>query len=141
MGKRSTVTGYWREQGATNSSSSSLSGPSPRVMQSMLRVAFDGTVAVAAIPGLVLPAGCRVLNALPTGETTGTVDIGTAADPDGFGAAIDTATVVPVTTGALIGTLLLVDTPVHAGDNTAGVADTVVYLTVVMDDDATSRNN
>jgi len=141
MGKRSTVTGYWREQGATSSSSSKLTGPSPRVMQSMLRVAFDGSVAVAAIPGLVLPAGCRVLAATADGQTTGTVDIGTAADPNGFAAALDTATNVPVTAGDLIGTLLAADTPVHAGDNTTGVADTVVYLTVVMDDDATERAN
>ena len=136
MGKRSTVTGYWREQGGTNSSSSKLTGPSPRVMTSLLKVEFDASVAVADIPRVILPSGSRVLSARSTGNASaGTVAVRTSVDPDGFAVGIAASTVADQATGALIGTLLTADTQVQAGDNTAGAGTAVIYLEVAMDDD------
>ncbi len=82
---------------------------------------FDGDVFAAAdfIKIGVLPAGARVLDAGFTspdlGGSTGTFTLGTVADPDGYLGTVDPggqAAGLMASTGALIGTQVVVDTDV-----------------------------
>lgn len=145
MGKRSTITGYWRQRGATASSSSSSTGPTPAVMTSVLRISFDPTAATAA-QGVTIPAGARVIGLQTDGGGTGgispTIDIGTATDDDAFGAEVpaDSAqnlTIGATTAGVSFGTILASDEEVWAGVGaSAATGGTVVALIHwIMDDD------
>ena len=141
MGRRSTIAGYWRARGATSASSSRLTGPTPGVVAFNVKVEFDATQASTTGTGVYLPAGARVMSATSTGEASaGTVDVGTAADVDGFAAAIDADGVERQNTGALLGAALAADVEVTAGDNTGGGGTATVYLEVVMDDDGSIQD-
>ena len=150
MGIRSTITGYWRQRGATNSSSSKLPpiGPTPAVMPGVLRFSFDTAVATAA-QGLTVPAGARIIAIETDGGGAGitpTVDIGTAADDDGFAAELpsDSAQRLQVGSalaGVLFGTVLASDTEIYAGVGAAaGTGTLVVLVHWIMDDDGAVAN-
>ena len=65
MGRRSTITGYWRQAG----NSASLT-TTPAAVPSVVRFSFDPTAASAAT-GIVLPKGARVIGIDTDGGATG----------------------------------------------------------------------
>ena len=141
MGVRSTIAGYWRARGATSASSSKLTGPTPGVISFYVKVEFDATQANTTATGVYLPAGARIMKAASAGAgSAGTVDVGTAADPDGFASGIAADSVASQRTGALLGAVLAADVELTAGDNTGGGGTAVVYLEVLMDDDGSIQN-
>lgn len=152
MGKRSTVTGYWRARGATNSSSSSLTGPTPGVLPITLAVPVDPTAIAGTSTGKYLPLGAIVLGidvvSGHTGGTTPLLDIGLGADVDGLldGAAADADLSINVATattpGVSFGVALTADAEVVAGTGggTPGTGTSVAYITYTMDDDGSIQN-
>lgn len=145
MGKRSTITGYWRQAGNSVSTATT-----PAAVPSVVRISFDPTAASAAT-GVVLPKGARVIGIDTDGGATGgatpTIDIGTAGTSDAFVAEGDadgaaSLTVGAATTGASFGTVLTADTEVYAGVGASAAAGgtVVAYITWLMDDDGT-RND
>ena len=107
-------TGFLRQYGTNDKSAT------PAVFPAAITFSFDPTAA-SADTGKVLPAGCvpiAVLNVVPgaTGGTNPTVNIGTLADPDGFGSGVDADGYTGLNyTGALLGVPLTVNTPIYAG--------------------------
>lgn len=145
MGKRSTITGYWRQGGNAGSVVTT-----PAAVPSVVRFSFDPTAASAAT-GVVLPAGSRVIGIDTDGGATGgaapTIDIGTLAASDAFVAEGDadgaaSLTIGAATAGASFGAVLTADTEVYAGVGASAAAGgTVVCLmTWIMDDDG-KRND
>mgnify|MGYP001822334623 CR=1 FL=1 len=147
MGKRSTFAGYVRQRGATSASSSKLTGPSPGVVPHFVTVdVADASVADTTGTGVYLPAGCIVIGPAQfdgnvTGGTAPTVNLGTAADPDGYLAnqsATANAQVAYGSLGALAdGEPLAADTELTAGAGTGtpGTGGVVIRLQVLMTDD------
>ncbi len=133
---RTSQTGYLRQYGSAGKTAT------PAVFPAVITFSFDPTAA-SADTGKVLPAGCVVVacqlaQANATGGTNPTVDIGTQADPDGFGNELDAdAYTGPAFTGALLGTSILVDTPIYAGVGaSAATGGTCVgAVTYIMADD------
>lgn len=133
----STTKGYWRQTGTTE-----LGDATPAVFPAVITFSFDPTAA-SADTGKVLPAGCvviesRLAQANATGGTNPTVNIGTLADPDGFGSDLDAdAYTGPQYTGALLGTSILVNTPIYAGVGASAATGGVCVgsVTYVMADD------
>lgn len=136
---RSTTKGYWRQGG------NSMGSATPAAVPSILRFSFDPTAASAAT-GAVLPKGARVLGIQLDGGATGgvspTVDIGSLATADAFGAEVpaDSAqnlTIGATVAGASFGAVLAAQTEVYAGVGaSAATGGTVVGLiTWLMDDD------
>jgi len=147
MGKRTTTTGYWRGRGATNSSASKLTGPSPAVLPMIMAVPVNPVAAAGTATGKVLPRGAIVLGiAVVSGHTGGTtplLDIGLGAVNDALlnGAAADADLSVNVATatvpGVSFGVALTADAAITAGTGggTPGTGTSVAYITYTMDDD------
>lgn len=142
MGTRSTVTGYWRQNGNAASQVAT-----PAVYKAYIAVAFDPTAAAAGT-GKYLPKGAIPLGVTSLGGSTGgispTVDVqlagGTAAGlanelaSDAYGA--------EVVTGADLGAALTADTEIEAGvgGSAATGGTTTVLVSYLMQDDGV-RNN
>lgn len=157
MGKRSTVKGYWRAHGTTESQASKLTGPSPAVVPVVLALTgLDATLAGAGLlTGKYMPLGAIPLqvdiNGGGTGGTTPLVDVGlelgTPVD-DGLvnGVAVDgdSSTVLGATeAGSLLGTVIAENAEVTISDGggtnaTGGTFD--VFITYTFDDDG-KRND
>ena len=143
MGKRSTITGYWRQRG-TQDAGRAVSSGAPQVVTSMIKVTFDATQASTVSTGLWLPEGARVIRAYSTGEGgAGTVDVGnlTTSDVDAFASGIAASTVAEQITGAELGIPVAVGgAEISAGDNTGGTGTATIYLECVFDDDGSFAN-
>lgn len=147
MGKRTTTTGYWRARGATSSSSSKLTGPTPGVLPITLAVPVDPTQTAGTSTGKYLPLGAIVLGIdVVSGHTGGTaplLDIGLGADVDalvdGADATADLSLNVATATtpGVSFGVALTADAEVVAGTGggTPGTGTSIAYITYTMDDD------
>jgi len=130
MGKRSTITGYWRQRG---SGSESLG--TPAVFRAYVKVAVDPTAAVAGT-GAYLPAGAIPLGVTTLGGGTGgtapTIDVQLAGGTTAGLAnelSADTASVVEVQTGADLGVALTADTEIEAGVGaSAATGGTTTFL-------------
>lgn len=138
---RTTYNGYLRQRGTNSKLSSATPGVSLLALQCILS---DATAASAGtgkfLPKGARPIGVQNLDGGATGGTNPTVDIGTAADDDGFAAEMDADDVTAiVATGALLGTELTADTEVYAGVGasaaTGGSVSFAVYY--IMADDGT----
>lgn len=152
MGKRTTFKGYIRAAGATSSSSSKLTGPTPGVLPITLAVAVDPTAADGTGTGKYLPLGATVLGiAVVSGHTGGTtplLNIGLGADVDALldGAAADADLAIDVATattpGVSFGVALTADAEIVAGTGggTAGTGTSIAYITYVMEDDGSINN-
>lgn len=103
-------------------------GGSPATIPLALRVQFNPTQTSAALTtgdgkAATLPAGAIVIGALSLGGGTGgaspTVNIGTAADPNGFLGELPADAIAVSLDGALLGVLagaaLAADTPLYGG--------------------------
>lgn len=149
MGKRTTFTGYIRQAGATNSSSSSLTGPTPAVLLASVEVTFDPTLVNTTVTGVYLPAGAvpsfaKVTNAGATGGVTPTVDVGLVGTVDGIVAEgdADTASAAILTTGTALDTALTADTQITAGVGaSAATGGTVTARVFFYMTDNQGRNN
>lgn len=151
MGKRSTITGYWRGRGATESSSSKSTGPSAAVLPMTMAVVVDPTAADGTVTGKYLPAGAIVLGIdVVSGHTGGVtpllnigLDDGVTPDVDGLldGAAADADLSINVATattpGVSFGVALTVDAQISAGTGggTPGTGTSIAYITYTMSDD------
>lgn len=134
---KTTFGGYIRQTGANKNNTTAT--PAPLV--ACLVFSFDPTAASAGT-GTILPKGAiplyvQNLDGGATGGTDPTVDIGTAADSDGFAAELDAdARGAPAATGALLGVTLTADTEVYAGvgasAGTGGTVTAAIYY--VMED-------
>ena len=160
MGKRTTFAGYIRARGATSSSSSSLSGPTPGVVPITLAVPVDAAAADGSSTGYYVPAGAVINDiAIVSGHTGGTapllnigLDDGTTPDVDGLldGVVADAnvnahvAAVTPATgaLGVSFGVALTVDSEITAGKGggTPGTGASIAYITYVMTDDGSIQN-
>jgi hypothetical protein len=160
MGKRSTIWGYWRAAGATEASSSSLTGPTPAPVPVVLAITgLDATLAGAGLlTGKYMPLGAIPLrvdvNAGGTGGTTPLLDVGlelSTPDDDGLvnGVAVDAAggdssTALGSTeAGVLLGTVLTETAEVTISDGggtnaTGGTFD--LFITYSFDDDGSRAN-
>lgn len=146
MGKRSTITGYWRARGATEASASKSNGPSVGVLAITLAVTVDPAAAAGTATGKYLPAGSIVLRTdVISGHTGGTaplLDIGVTGTNDALvnGAAADAdVSVAPgdATAGANVGAAAAADIEIVAGTGggVAGTGTSVAYITYTMSDD------
>lgn len=147
MGKRSTITGYWRARGATNASSSKSTGPSPAVLPMVLQFTVDPAAAETTGLGIFLPLGAIVTNidivASHTGGITPLLNIGLGANPDALldGAVATTNLAINVATattpGVEFGVVQTVDAEITAGTGggTPGTLLNEVYMTYIMSDD------
>ena len=147
MGKRSTVTGYWRARGATSGSSGSITGPTPGVLPITQAVAVDPTAADGTGTGQYMPKGAIVLGIdVVSGHTGGAaplLNIGLGADVDALldGAAADADLSINVATattpGVSFGVALTADAEIVAGTGggTPGTGTSIAYITYVMEDD------
>jgi len=156
MGKRSTIKGYWRASGATESSGSSIPGPAVAVVPVVL--AIRGLSALLATPGQLtgkyLPVGAIPLrvevNSAATGGTAPLLDVGlelAAPDDDGLADAIpiaaDGAATMGALGGVLLGTVLTEQAEITISDGggvnaTGGTID--LYITYTFDDDGSLAN-
>lgn len=141
MGKRSTFTGYIRQRGATASSSSSLTGPTPAVSLLVTPdITFDATQASTTGTGVYLPAGAvptfaKVTGANSTGGAgTNTVDVGLAggnADALIAEGDADTQSAAILTSGTSLDVALTADAQITAGAGavaaTGGTVSVRVY--------------
>lgn len=113
--KPTTIGGYYRQIGELEKGAAT-----PAVFPGVITFSFDPTAA-SADTGKVLPSGCVPIACLAvqpnaTGGTNPTVDIGTAADPDGFANEMDADGYTGlVYTGALLGTAITTPTAIYAG--------------------------
>ena len=160
MGKRSTVTGYWRARGATEASSSRIPGPAAAVVPVILAIrGLDATLAAAGIlTGSFMPIGAIPLRvdvlAGGTGGTTPLLDVGLellTPDDDGLadGVAVDAAGGSSSTdlgsteAGALLGTVLaeMAEVTVSDGGGTNATGGTFdIFITYTFDDDGSLAN-
>ncbi|MHC4312610.1 MAG: hypothetical protein ACYSW3_09130 [Planctomycetota bacterium] len=156
MGKRSTVKGYWRAQGATEASGSRTPAPAVAVVPVTLAIrGVDATLAAAGIlTGYFLPIGAIPLrvevNSAATGGTGPLLDVGLelgTPDDDGLADGIDITTDVSATMGSgggvLLGTVLTEQAEITVSDGggtnaTGGTFD--MYITYTFDDDGTLNN-
>lgn len=160
MGKRSTVKGYWRAHGTTESQSSKLTGPSPAVVPVVLQCkGLDATADAGTGTGKYLPVGACVfrvdviITSAISGGTAPILDIGLElATPDDNGLcdgldyeAATSTQHAGALAGVLMGTILTEDAvEITYGDdgvgtnNTAGEIDIFVWYT--FDDDG-KRND
>ena len=156
MGKRSTITGYWRARGATEASSSRIPGPAAAVVPVTLAIrGVDATLAAAGIlTGYFLPIGAIPLrvevNSAATGGTNPLLDVGLelgTPDDDGLADGIDITLDVSATMGSgggvLLGTVLTEQAEITVSDGggtnaTGGTFD--MYITYTFDDDGTLAN-
>lgn len=149
MGKRSTITGYWRARGATEATSSSSTGPSAAVVPVCLAITgVDATLAGAGLlTGKFMPKDAIPLrvdvNGDGTGGTTPLLDVGLelgTPDDDGLvnGVAADgdssTALGSGATAGVLLGTVLTETAEVTVSDGggtnaTGGTIDIFIWYT------------
>ena len=159
MGKRSTVTGYWRARGGTESSSSSIPGPAPAVVPVVL--AIRGLVATAdagTLTGKFLPVGAIpqsvsvFFTTAASGGTAPILDIGLelgTPDDDGLANGLDyeansNTQIGDTLAGVALGAVMTEQAEVTYGDdgvgtnNTAGVID--IFLTYTFDDDGSLAN-
>jgi hypothetical protein len=139
MGKRSTTNGYFRQRGGTNASASKLTGPTPAVMPSVLKVVVDPVAAAGTGTGKYIPAGARITHiTVVSGHTGGTaplLDLGLGASVDGLldgvvadgNVVADLINLVPAT-GAI-------EVVAGTGGGTPGTGTSVALITDVMDDD------
>lgn len=156
MGKRTTFAGYIRARGATSSSSSSLSGPTPGVLPITQAVPVDPTAADGTATGQYLPAGAVVLGIdVVSGHTGGAAPLlniglndGVTPDVDGLldGAAADADLSINVATattpGVSFGVALTADSEITAGTGggAVGTGTSIAYITYVMTDDGSIQN-
>lgn len=141
----STTQSVFRSQGGGK-------GATPAVSPLAIRVQFDPTQASAALTtgdgkAATLPAGAIVIGVTSLGGGTGgsspTVDVGTAADPDGFVNELpaDTVSIRDTTLlGALTGAALAADTPLYGGVGaSAATGGTVtVWVEYIPNDDGSA---
>lgn len=109
----------------------------------VMRGSFDPTSATQVLIG-TLPTGARVTDVRSwgggTGGTNPTVDIGTAADNDGFANELDadgnSSGFAAGTLGVLVNTALTVPTPVYGkvGASAATGGTTVVHIHYIIED-------
>ena len=109
----------------------------------VMRASFDPTSSTQVLLG-TLPKGARVIDVMSwgggTGGTNPTVDIGTAADNDGFANELDadgnSGAYAAGTLGVLANTQLAVDTPVYGkvGASAGTGGTTVVHVHYVIED-------
>lgn len=131
MGTKNTSSSYWRYKRNDDTTAA--------IAVYALVIAFDPTAASAAT-SYVLPKGARVILVQSLGGATGgtnpTVDIGSAADPDGFANELDADGVSSTGSGALTGTTLSADTTVYAGVGASAATGgtTTVVIQFVMSD-------
>lgn len=116
-------------------------GVSTSYAEAVLRASFDPTSATQILLG-TLPIGARVLDVRSWGGATGgtnpTVDIGTVADDDGFGAELDadgnSGGFAAGTLGVLANTSLTVPTRVYgkvgASAATGGTTTVTIHFIV-----------
>ncbi len=151
MGKRSTITGYWRQRGATNSSSSRLGGPTPAVLLACTpAITFDPTLANTTLvadrflPEGAIPSHAVITNAGGTGGIAPTVDVGLVGTVDALIAEgdADTASAALLTSGTALGTPLAADTQITAGVGASAATGGTVTVRVFfyMNDDASLGN-
>lgn len=152
MGKRQTVTGFWRQRGATSSSSSKLPpiGPTPAVVPQVIEVDIDSALPNTTLLGKTLPKGARMysitLNGGAAGGTTPAIDVGLdrpTPDPDALVNGADPTANHNITNGdalagAAFGAPLASDAQLTGGDDGTGTAATGVVTASIlyfMDDD------
>lgn len=152
MGKRSTVTGYWRARGGTESSTSRLTGPTPGVLPIVMQATIDPAAADGTGLGKYLPLGAIILGvdivSAHTGGTAPLTNIGLGAVNDaivnGAVATADLSINVATATvpGASFGVALTADVELTAGTGggTPGTGTAEAYITYVMTDDGTLAN-
>lgn len=109
----------------------------------IMRGSFNPTSSTQILIG-TLPPGARVVDVRSWGGATGgtnpTVDIGTVADDDGFGAELDadgnSSGFAAGTLGVLCNTALTVPTPVYGkvGASAATGGTTVVHVHYIIED-------
>ena len=148
MGKRQTVTGYWRQRGVGSRLRSQVQGtPTPAVMLVMVPVTFDPSVAQTTGSGVVLPANCiPAFSQTPARDGTGgiapTFDVGLAGgDADALvnegDADAGTPDMTINSTGTGWGVELTSDTEITAGQGasaaTGGSVTVNVYYYMVDD--------
>lgn len=159
MGKRSTVKGYWRAQGATESSSSRIPAPAVAVVPVVLAIrGLSAIVDAGTLTGKFLPIGAMILSVsvfesvTAAGGTTPILDIGLelgTPDDNGIcdGLAYDASTNTQIgdaLAGVLMGTALTEQAEITYGDdgvgtnNTSGEID--IFITYTFDDDGTINN-
>jgi hypothetical protein len=148
MGKRSTISGYWRARGATSATSSSSTGPSAAVVPVCLAITgVNATLAGAGLlTGKFMPKDAIPLRVDIHGNGTGgsspLLDVGlelSTPDDDGLvdGAAVDADSSVALgstTDGVLIGTVLTETAEVTVSDGggtnaTGGTFDLFIWYT------------
>lgn len=155
--ERTTTTGFWRQRGATSSSSSRLSGPTPAVVEGIFPpVTLDATIAVSTPTGIVAPKGCYIsgvdIRSDITGGAAQLVNVGHSVD-DGayvkfFNITTGDSTVVNL--GSLdkgddmgVGNTLTEDTEIYITPEAGGTAGTGTITVVVrycMVDDGAIQN-
>jgi len=157
MGKRSTVTGYWRARGATEASGSRIPGPAVAVVP--VTLAIRGTSALLAGAGILtgkfLPIGAIPLSVEVLGQGTGgtapLLDVGLelaapddVALADGVGVETNSTTSLGATeAGTLLGTVLTEQAEITVTDgggvnSTGGTFD--MFITYTFDDDGSIQN-
>jgi hypothetical protein len=156
MGKRSTVKGYWRAQGATEASSSRIPGPAVAVLPVVLAIrGVDATLAAAGIlTGYFLPIGAIPLKvdvfSAATGGTNPLLDVGLelgTPDDDGIVDGLDITASNTAIMGTGGGVLLgvpnteLAEITVSDGGGTNATGGTFdLFITYTFDDDGTLAN-
>lgn len=152
MGKRSTIKGYWRALGATESSSSQIPGPAAAVVPVTLAIrGVDATLAGAGLlTGYFMPIGAIPLSVEVLGQGTGGtaplldvgLELGTPDDvalADGVGVETNSTTSLGSTeAGTLLGTVLTEQAEITVSDgggvnSTGGTFD--MFITYTFDDD------
>jgi len=151
MGKRSTVKGYWRAQGATEASSSKVPAPAVAVVPVVLAIrGIDAKLAAAGIlTGYYLPIGAIPLKvdvfSAATGGTNPLLDVGLelgTPDDDGLVDGVDITASITAVMGTGGGVLLgvpnteLVQITVSDGGGTNATGGTFdLFITYTFDDD------
>jgi len=159
MGKRSTITGYWRARGATEATSSRIPGPAAAVVPVVLAIRELSAIADAGtLTGKFLPVGAIPLSVSVfesttiSGGTSPILDIGLelgTPDDNGLCDGLDyeansNTQVGDSLAGVLLGAILTEQAEVTYGDdgvgtnNTAGAID--IFITYTFDDDGTLAN-
>lgn len=158
MGRRSTIKGYWRQQSATSTSSSRLTGaPVIAVVPSVINFSFDVALANTTLTGVWLPEGAIIhsvtLDGGGAGGMTPAVDIGVntaVPDPDAIVNGQDPTAAANITNGAATAGVLLApatplsaDAEITAGDDGTGTNATgtaVATIIFYMNDDGVAND-
>lgn len=131
---RTSLTGYTRQYGSNGKKAT------PAVGLHCIQFSFDASQTSASV-SKTLPKGAIPLFAqnIDGAGTSGTANVGTTGDPDGFFVAFAPQTKTTLTIGgALLGVELTADTLIFAGTATSGVGTAKVGVYYIMNDDGSA---